>query len=363
MSSAGIRTIRHDSNLDGYRHVDFIPETAPVFENYALNSRNDAKALFLLMEESGQLIAICPVLIVEKALSLSLLHARMRNALNWIPRFLVERRAAVIDTFLMGYAPRSPFAIRAEYMPISEKIKAEFIDYVMTAFSPDSIWVAGDSLPGMPHQSMSLLPQFKILPLASVDISGCNTFSQYRASLSRKRRRNLDHATSIFKKGEGRIAVETLPSPQGLLLQAHKLLLKSAERSAHEAPYLQLCNSLEAFLSQDGLMVCAYQNNAMIAFMSFFATSDMLYQTHGGLDYSSSLDLKAYENILYYSISLALDKGLSKVCLGPLNNETKRRLSNCQSNVEASLWCRTRFDRWLANNLIIPNLSFSIPSR
>lgn len=196
---------------------------------------------------------------------------------------------------------------------------------------------------------------FEMTPMAIVETANLQSFGEYLAKISKKQRRNFRAAATAFEQANARIDhYSSLPSE--LICPVYECLRRSADRSALYMPYQDVMTSPEAFRHQPQEFLVASIDAEVIGFASFVQVADRLLQTHGGLDYQHSYRSQAYHNLMHQLICVAIDRRCVRLNLGPLNNETKRRISSGTGRLVASVWNRKRLDRYCAQRFFIPKL-------
>ena len=145
------------------------------------------------------------------------------------------------------------------------------------------------------------------------------------------------------------------PLPSVLAEEMYQCLLMSAQHNDLTVPFEDLQNHKHAFFSQDQYSLVARADNRVIGFFSYFPNSGAIQQCHGGFDYDLSLKTKAYHNLMHAAVELTIHNGYDRVALGPLNNETKRRIGTHLMPMTAHLWCREQIVRFISRLLFIKN--------
>jgi predicted N-acyltransferase len=221
---------------------------------------------------------------------------------------------------------------------------------------PDAIWITEPASQTAWLSRDQDIDVFEILPMVHVDLHGIATFEEYVRRLPKKRRRNQRVETDAFNAAGASIEFHGRVEDPDLLAQMYRCLQCSAQRSVLSVPYNDVMTDSAAFATQVQMSLVATLNGRVIGFVSFIQDGPNLLQCHGGLDYADSIQTQAYHNLMYAAIEHAIRLGGQRLSLGPLNNETKRRIGNCMQPVKAGLWNRSALDRAVARHFFIPNL-------
>jgi hypothetical protein len=305
----------------------------------------------------SQLVAVVPVVRLLKRKSTDMLRPPLKRWLGLLFGPLAKKTTLLVDTAFLAYDDRSPFHFHnssttseadrlAIKRAVSDFLKAQRGVHTVWITEPadESSWAAGEGY-----------DCFGILPMVHVPLQDCHSMDQYVASLSKKRRRNYRSERARFVEVGATIDFIQGPLEENLAAQLQVCLNASARRSALEVPYNDVLTDPKAFQAQSQMIFVARMESQVIGFMGFLADGDRLLQCHGGLDYQRSYQAQAYHNLFYAAIEYAVENGYQRLTMGPLNNETKRRLGQELKPMTACLWNRYPLDALIARKLFIKN--------
>jgi predicted N-acyltransferase len=279
------------------------------------------------VRRGGELVGVAPLTTLRGYRGTRLLKPELRRwfdpAMGWMARVSM----CFVETNLAGYLDRDPFF--AVHEADREAVRSAIIAHLFARRDIDGVIVSWpmDQRACTAEESRTA---YLTLPLVRIDLMGSRTMDEYLERIPRKRRKNLRADEKAFSDAGATIEVHDAPLPSHLLEEVYGCLRSSQERNRDrlEVPYGDLLNSLDAFREQPQTTIIARAGGGIAGFFSFVRHGRSIYQCHGGFDYERSLEVKAYPNLMHAAVRYALDNGIERICLGPLNNEAKRRVGD-----------------------------------
>ena len=331
---------------------------------FFMNYSTPATQLFLAkVYAEDQLVAVVPVVRLVKRKSTDMLRPPLKRWLGILFGPLAIKTTLLVDTAFLAYDNRSPFHFRPEGPTGADRqaIKRALSDFLKAQRGVHTVWItepAGETA----WAAAEGYDCFGILPMVHVPLEGYQSMDQYVAGLSKKRRRNYRAERKRFSAAGATIDRVQGPLDDDFARQLLVCLKASARRSALEVPYNDVLTDPKAFQAQAQQVFVARMEGSVIGFMSFLADGNRLLQCHGGLDYQRSYQAQAYHNLIYTAIEYAVENGYQRLAMGPLNNETKRRLGQELMPMVACLWNRYPLDALIARKLFIKNFEVAYSS-
>jgi len=339
ISEAEQKAIGGNQTLANYCH--FVSFSSP-----------EIQLFFARVEEQGRLVAVAPVVRLWKCRATDMLKPSLQKWLGpWLGPIL-RKTTLLVDTAFLAYEYRSPFFCVED--ADQHSVKASVSEFLKSQKDVDSVWITEPETDAT-FVSYEEYDSFPILPMVHVRTAGFDTMEEYVGSLSQKRRRNYRQEREAFRTAGATVEVVNSPLNVSLATAMYRCLAQSASRSVFRVPYNKVLTNEAAFRQQKQMALVARLQERVIGFMTFIINDKTLLQSHGGLDYDLSLEVRAYHNLAYALIEYAIGRGLERVSFGPLNNETKRRVGTHLMPVVASLWTRNPIDRVLAKKFFIRN--------
>jgi hypothetical protein len=349
----GQRIVVRDAQRISDREHQLLGETTlRYFEHYAAFSTPKTELFFVKVFRGDELLGVAPVI---KTIGFNSLHALRSPARRWLTLLmgpLAKVTTYTVDASLLAFPYRTPFFCTDDaHLPA---VRRAVSDHLKSKQDGDSVFIS-EPLAETAWTLEEGFDPFLTLPMAHTVVEGCRTPDDYLAGLSKKRRKNVRQARREFEQAGAVIETHEWPFEGELLDGMLHCLRQSALRTTIDVPWVDVGNNEQAFaeLPQTALVVRA--EGKIAAYMTFIVCGDQLLQTHGGLDYETSLEIKAYHNLMTAAAELAISRGLSRVSFGPLNNETKRRGAGELLPVAANVWTRNPLLRPLARGVLIPN--------
>lgn len=317
-------------------------------------STPDTELFWAKAYEGDRLVGLAPVVRLRKRKATDMLRPGMRRWLGPILGPLSRKTTLLLDTAFMAYDARSPFftVLGADRTAIKRAMSAflksqKKVDTIWISEPPEEAeWAAGEKY----HQ-------FHTLPMVQVKLDNCQSLDDYLATLNRNRRRNFRRERDLFSKAGGVIQEYrgVIGDNPPLHQQVMKCLDASGASSQFNVPYNDVLTNPQAIAAQWQIVLTAHLDGQAIGFMSLLQDGDRLMQCHGGLDYVRSHEVKAYHNLISAAIELAIRKGLRRLTLGPMTNETKRRAGGTFRPIVSSLWNRLPGDAFFAKRVFSKN--------
>ncbi len=311
----------------------------------------------------NQLVAVVPVVRLVKRKSTDMLRPPLKKWLGLLFGPLARKTTLLVDTAFLAYDPRSPFHFRTENSPSqndSLAIKRALADFLKAQRGVHTIWITEPAAES-DWATAESFDCFGILPMVQIPLGGCESMDQYVAGLPKKRRRNYRAERKRFTGARATIQIVQGPLAENLARQLRPCLDASAEHSALEVPYNDVLTDPNAFQAHEQQIFIARIDEQVIGFMSFLIDGKRMLQCHGGLDYQRSYQAQAYHNLIYAAIEYAIGNGCQRLSMGPLNNETKRRLGLELVPMVACLWNRYPLDALIARKLFLKNFEVAYP--
>lgn len=329
---------------------------AALRSNYQHFARRETRATELswaVARRGDAVVAAAPVVRLRKRAATDMLRPEWRRRLGWLGP-VARKTTLLVDTAFLAYDAGGPFRVAPGIEAATAK--TAIADFLSRQKKIDTVWIS-EPLGCHGWAAGDKFDQFRILPMTSVDVAGCDSLDDYLGMLSKKRRRNYRHETQVFAEAGG--TVETVAGPLSrkprLLEQLTALLAASEAHAELIAPYNDVLIDPQAFADQEQTVLVANVDGRAVGFMSFLHVDDRWMQCHGGLDYARSHDVLAYHNLIYAGVGAAIERGCRSMTMGPLNNETKRRAATELHPQVASVWNRWPADRWLARAWFFKN--------
>jgi len=161
----------------------------------------------------------------------------------------------------------------------------------------------------------------------SVVVSGMNDVGNYVA-----RHQNLMRKVKEFRNRGGSVQIIHGALDEGLTDQFCSCLEATARRSVIRSPFQDLFSEFARATCQcDSPAIVHFiagMKGDLLGYHSFVRTGKGLHMMHGAFARERPTTHHAYENIMIEAVRYALEQGLSEVHLGPVMNETKRRMVN-----------------------------------
>lgn len=304
----------------------------------------------------NRLVAVLPVVRLVKRKATDMLRTPWKAWLGMLFGPLARKTTLLVDTAFMAYDDRSPFCFR-DPDPSNENhlaIKQAVSNFLKAQRGVHTIWITepADQAKWTADENYDC---FGVLPMVHVPLQHYQSMDQYVADLSKKRRRNYRAERKKFIEAGATIDFLQGPLEEPIARQLQVCLEASAKHSSLEVPYNDVMTNPKAFQAQTQQILIAYREGRVIGFMSFLVDGKRFLQCHGGLDYHHSYSAQAYHNLIYAAIEHAIQNGYQRLSMGPLNNETKRRLGQELKPMTACLWNRYPLDRLIARKLFIKN--------
>lgn len=348
--------IRQVADLTTADRAQFGSNSLQNFLHFLPFATRITEPLLLRGERNGRLIGVAPVVRLVKRPSTAALRPELRR---WLEPWLgtVSRKTTyLVDTAFLAFEYCDPFFVcQPGDLP---EFRAAVVRYLQELPDADALWIStpgGDQtkakLAGSPSFEELGCFSFDMLPSAQIHWPGLNSWEQFLASQSKKRRRNSKIDRDIFEQGGGRL--ELLSSPfSNSVADSMKTCLRSSEKKSHiHVPYNDVLIG-NGFRTQPQIAWCAWKAERLAGFMSFIRNGPKLLQCHGGFDYSLSLPIRAYPRLIDAAIQFAMETGCDSLSLGPLNNEAKRRAATCILPMRVHLWNRRRLDAFLVRRFL-----------
>lgn len=335
--------------LDGAEMAELLHPTLWNFQHFIQFTTRRTQLAWIVGRQAGRIRGVAPLVRLHRRSSTETLRPALRRWL--VPLGAVSRKTTyLIDTAFLGYDYVTPF------FTVPEVDRSEFreavIRYLQSDKQCDAIWIGEPA--GTNSSAAEDFLSFQMLPMSHVVVDGYDTVDQRYSTLSKKRRRNLRIDRECFTQSGGRFELLNAPFSDRLTDSMLRCLKNSERKNEVYVPYNDVLIG-NGFRTQAQTAICAWVGDRFAGFMSFIRRDRVLLQCHGGFDYTVSLPLRAYPNLIYESMQYAMDEGLDRVSLGPLNNETKRRLSTQQMPMHAHLWNRKRLDRIVVRRYFAKN--------
>jgi hypothetical protein len=311
----------------------------------------------------NRLMAVLPVVRLVKRKATDMLRPPLKAWLGMLFGPLAKKTTLLVDTAFLAYDDRSPFYF-SDPDPLTYEdrlaIKRTVSDFLKAQRGVHTVWITepADQAEWAADESYDC---FGVLPMVHVPLQDYQSMDQYVADLSKKRRRNYRAERKRFIEAGATIDFIQGPLDEPLARQLQVCLDASAKHSTLEVPYNDVLTNLNAFQAQAQQLLIARIEGQVIGFMSFLADGNRFLQCHGGLDYQHSYQAQAYHNLIYAAIEHAIKNGYQRLTMGPLNNETKRRLGQELKPMVACLWNRYPLDRLIARKLFIKNFEVAYP--
>jgi hypothetical protein len=344
--------VRQDRELSLEERSLFSSPALENFAHYARFSTASTRVGFVKVYRGQALCGLVPLMKLVKRKCTDLLRPAARKWLEPVLGSLSRKTIYMVDTALLGYDYACPFYTVAS--GDLEFVRAAACAYLKSRPDAQIVWIA-EPLADRPRPATDGFDTFSILPTVQVDLTGITSVEAYLERLSRKRRRNYQHDQELFRHNGGTIEFHQGPLEPSLAETLLHCLKCSEARSQFTVPYADVLNNETAFGEQNQHSLVAKVGSRVVGFFSFFRNGDILQQCHGGLDYDLSLKVKAYHNLINAAIEYAIEQGMKRVSMGPMNNETKRRAGTHLLPCIASIWCRKAFDRLITRWLFIKN--------
>jgi len=172
-----------------------------------------------------------------------------------------------------------------------------------------------------------------------VEVSGMADVNDYLAQ-----HRNIKRKRQEFRGRGGTIHVLRGSLDPSTLAQVRACLESTARVGLIQAPFQDLFADLAVATCRCAspaiVHVLARAKDQFLGYHSFVQSGRALHMMHGAFARERATTHHAYENILIESVRCALDLGLQQIRLGPVMNETKRRMVNaCE---ESALYFHSR---------------------
>jgi hypothetical protein len=349
----GIPQVIEESGWTAEESVQFDNSLIDNFAHFARHSTDKVVLSIAKVRSAGELIGVAPLMHLIKYRGTRLLEPKSRRWLDPLFGFFSRKTTCLVDTSLMGFWHRAPFIARNRENELS--VRDAVIAHLKRRAEIDTIIISEPASDPTWTRSHGFTP-FLQLPLVRVDVEGCRSFDDYLQRTSKKRRHHVRQERKLFEDRGATIQVLPPPIEPALARTLHRLLTNSANRNASlEVPFSELMNSEEAFCTQRQWVIIARLDGAIIGFFSFIPCGEVIHQCHGGLDYSGSLKVKAYPNLMHAAIEYAIQEGFRQVTFGPLNNEAKRRAGDLAPMMSA-FWCRDAVSGFLMRKVLMPRL-------
>ncbi len=328
--------------------------TVDNFQHFAAFSSPATELSYLRITRQGSWVGMVPVVRLSKRKSTDLLTPRLRWWLGMLLGPLARKTSYLLDTAFLAYEHASPFAIASEYAPRRAEVVAAVVRHLKAQRGIESIWIS-EPTGVSPLDAEKNFDAFPMIPLVHIRIAGCGSLNRFLETTTKKRRRNWRQQRMDYDRAGAVTELLTSPFNGQMLASMQECLRASAARSAFFVPYNDVLTDPQAFATQSQVALISRVGDRVIGFMTFITSGQGMLQTHGGFDYDLSLKSKAYHNLTYDAVAYAIQQGLDWVSLGPLNNETKRRLGTHLLPMTAYLWNRYPLDRWVARQWFIKN--------
>jgi hypothetical protein len=326
------------------------------FAHYAQHSTERSKLFFVKVFRGEELLGLAPIIKTVKFNGTKLLKKPARRWARPLLGLLSRKTTYMVDTAFMGFQYAVPFfCVDPADAPL---VRDQVFEHLRVQQDVDHIWIA-EPAGDLAWAAANGFESFNTLAAVQVSVAGHTTIDSYLDSLSKKRRKNFRQDRKPFDQHGATIEYVEPPLPRELTCQMHRCLVKSAENNAryHDlaVPFEDLQIHETAFRTQHQHALVARVDQRVIGFFSFFPNGNVIHQCHGGFDYDLSIKTKAYHNLMNAAIQFAIEHGYDTVTLGPLNNETKRRIGTEFLPVTAHLWSRERLVHIVSKKLFIPN--------
>jgi hypothetical protein len=333
--TAAEAAVRQDRELSAEERRLLFNPALENFAHYARFSTISTRLFFVKVYRGQALCGLAPVMKLVKRKCTDLLRPAARRWLGPVLGTSSRRTIYMVDTALLGYDYACPFCTVDPHD--LDFVRTSVCGYLKSRPDAQTVWIA-EPLTNASAAAADGFDRFSILPTVQVNLTGIASVEAHLARLSRKRRRNHQHDQELFRRSGG--AIELHQSPlEPLLAEAMLHCLRcSAARSQLTVPYADVLNNETAFRQQNQHVLVAKVGDRVVGFFSFFRNRDVLQQCHGGLDYDLSHKTKAYYNLIDAAIRYAIEQGMKRVSMGPLNNETKRRAGTDLLPCTASIW-------------------------
>ncbi|MBA3482966.1 MAG: GNAT family N-acetyltransferase [Pirellulales bacterium] len=317
-------------------------------------STHDTELFWAKAYDGERLVGVVPVVRLRKRKATDMLRPAVRKWLGPILGPLSRKTTLLLDTAFMAYDARSPFftAPGAD----GKAIKRAISSFLKKQKKVDTIWIS-EPPDEAPWAASEKYHQFHTLPMVQVVVEGCKTLDDYLATLNRNRRRNFRRERDLFTKAGGTIeryegvVADNPPLHDSIM----KCLGSSGDHSQFNVPYNDVLTARGAIGVQRQTVLTATLGGQVIGFMMLLSDGDRLMQTHGGLDYVRSHEVKAYHNLISAGIELTIEMGLKMLTLGPMTNETKRRAGGTFRPIVSSLWNKLPGDAFFARKVFSKN--------
>lgn len=344
--------VRDAQRLNDREHELLGEATLQYFDHYAAFSTSKTELFFVKVYRGDELLGVAPVI---KTIGFNSLHALRPTARRWLTLLmgpLAKVTTYTVDASLLAFPYRTPFFCTDDAH--LDVVRHAVSDHLKSKQDGDSVFI-GEPLAETAWTLEQGYDPFLTLPMAHTVVEGCHSLDDYLAGLSKKRRKNVRQARREFEQAGAVIETHEWPFDGDLLEGMLHCMRESARRTTIDVPWVDVGNNEQAFAELPQTALVVRKEGKVVAFMTFIVCGDQLLQTHGGLDYGASLEIKAYHNLMTAAAELAISRGLARVSFGPLNNETKRRGAEELLPVAANVWTRNPLLRPFARGVLIPN--------
>ena len=322
------------------------------FAHFAKHSTPQTQLFFSKVYRGPEFIGLATVTKLVRHKGTELLRPGWRRWMGPLLGPLSRTTTYMVDSAFTAFETIDPFLCVDPAAALA--VRSAIADHLQGKKDADTVWLSE------PRRDTGWAEArgydcLSILPMVCVDVSGHTTVDGYLAGLSKKRRANWRADRRLFAHGGGRLVHHEHPIPAPILEQMYECLLRSAARNDLCVPFGDLMNDRAAFMTQDQHAIVAIVEGRVVGFFSFIANGETMQQCHGGVDYGVSLSVKAYANLINAAIAHAITRRFSRLTMGPLNNETKRRAGSHIVPFMASIWCRDPIGRFLSRRLFLRN--------
>ena len=349
-------TIREDTCLSDEQREGLGNVALDHFAHYARHSTARTVLFFVKVFRNEVFLGLSPVIKTVKFKSTSLLKVPVRRWAGLLLGPLARKTTYMVDTALMGFQYASPFFCLdpADQLVVRNCVS----DHLKAKKDVDHIWIA-EPASDLTWAQQHGYDSFSTHPLVQVSVAGNRSIDDFLSSLSKKRRKNFRQDRKPFDQHGASIDYFSPPLPSQMTADMYQCLVKSAENNARQhdlvVPFEDLQIHRQAFTTQQQQALVARVGGNVIGFFSFFCDGDTVHQCHGGFDYDWSLKTKAYHNLMNSAIEFAIERDYKGITLGPLNNETKRRIGTDFLPVNAHIWCRESVVRLVTKLIFLKN--------